>query len=133
MSNRALAETCARVAHETNRAYCADIGDPPTPAWDELTDAQREGAIRGAGHTLAGGGPEAQHELWMASRIAEGWAWGPVKDFDKKTSPCLIPYSQLPAAQRHKDAIFQGVVRAVAAEMTRLRDLLAAEKVEVSP
>ena len=68
----------------------------------------------------------------MASRIAEGWVWGPVKDFDKKTHPCLIPYSELPLEQQRKDAIFQGVVRGVAAEMQRLRELLHAEKAEVA-
>ena len=68
----------------------------------------------------------------MASRIAEGWVWGPVKDFDKKTHPCLIPYSKLPLEQQRKDAIFQGVVRGVAAEMQRLRELLHAEKAEVA-
>lgn len=133
MSSRALAETCARVAHDTNSAYNQAIGDAPSPTWDAMTEAQREGVIDGALDTLAGGGSERSHELWMASRIAEGWVWGPVKDFDKKTHPCLIPYSKLPLEQQRKDAIFQGVVRAVAAEMTRLRDLLAAEKVEESP
>lgn len=49
----------------------------------------------------------------MASRIAEGWTYGPVKDFAAKTSPCLIPYADLPEAQRRKDALFQSVVRAV--------------------
>ncbi len=133
MSNRALAESCARVAHAVNNSYNAAIGDPPSPAWEEMTDAQREGTIRGAEHALAGGGPEDSHNLWLESRAAEGWTYGPVKDFAAKTSPCFLPYNELPAAQRHKDAIFQGAVRGVAAEMQRLRDLMHAEKAKVTP
>ena len=107
----------ARAAHEVNNFYSIAIRDVPSPEWIALTDAQREGAIKGAEHALAGGTPEASHELWMASRIAEGWTYAPVKDFAAKTSPCLIPYGELPEAQRRKDALFQSVVRAFAAAL----------------
>lgn len=112
-----LAELCARSAHEVNNVYSASIGDALSPAWDDLTEPQKAGVIAGAQHALDGGTPEASHALWMASRIAEGWAYGPVKDFSAKLSPNLIPYADLPEAQRRKDAIFQGVVRAVAAAL----------------
>ena len=79
-----------------------------------LTDAQRVGVIKGAEHALAGGSPEDSHALWMQSRITEGWTLGPVKDFATKTSPCLVPYAELPEMQRRKDALFQSVVRAIA-------------------
>ena len=39
---------------------------------------------------------------------------GPVKSFEAKTSPCLVPYAELPEPQRRKDAMFQRVVLAVA-------------------
>lgn len=107
-----VAESCARAAHAVNAVYCRAIGDTPSPAFDDLTDAQREGAVRGAAHALDGGSPADSHALWMASRIAEGWTLGPVKDFEAKTHPCLVPYAELPEAQRRKDAQFQAVVRA---------------------
>lgn len=109
-----IAEAAARAAHEVNNVYNAAIGDALSPAWDDLTDAQRAGSIRGAEHALAGGTPEASHVLWLASRRAEGWTYGPVKDFAAKTSPCLVRYADLPEAQRRKDDLFQAVVRAVA-------------------
>lgn len=58
--------------------------------------------------------PESLHVAWMASRAAEGWVYGPVKDLAAKISPCFVPYSELPEAQRRKDAQFQAVVRAMA-------------------
>ena len=109
-----LLEACARAAHEQNNVFCLALGDVPSPAWHNLTDAQREGVLKGAEHALAGGTPEASHELWMASRIAEGWVFATVKDFAAKTSPNLVPYAELPEAQRAKDALFQRTVRTMA-------------------
>lgn len=109
-----IEEVAARAAHEVNNVFNRAIGDALSPAWDDLTEAQRAGVIVGARHALGGGSPEDSHNLWMQSRIAEGWTFGPVKDFAAKTSPCLIPYADLPEMQRRKDSLFQAVVRATA-------------------
>ena len=110
-----LLEACARAAHAQNNIFCRAVGDVPSPAWEDLTPAQRVGTLKGAEHALAGGTPEASHELWMASRIAEGWTFGPVKSFTEKTSPNLVPYAELSPAQRAKDALFQQTMRTMAA------------------
>lgn len=40
---------------------------------------------------------EMEHERWSEERIQEGWAYAPgPKNIQKKTSPYLIPYDQLP-------------------------------------
>ena len=36
------------------------------------------------------------HEVWAQNRIAEGWSWGPVRDDEKRQTPCLVPYEDLP-------------------------------------
>lgn len=113
-----IAEIAARAAHETNNVYNAAIGDVLSPAWGDLTDPQRASVVAGAEHAIAGGGPEASHELFVTLRIAEGWTYGPVKDFAAKVSPCLLPYADLPEAQRRKDALFQSVVRAIATALS---------------
>lgn len=113
-SNQNRVETCARAAHEVNQVFCAAIGDPPSPSWDGLSDAQRNGVLAGAAHALAGGSPKESHELWFESRLAEGWTFAEVKSFEKKTSPCMVSYDDLPLSQRAKDELFQSVVRAVA-------------------
>ena len=43
------------------------------------------------------------HENWAQSRIAEGWVLGPVRDDEKKTTPCLVPYDQLPEIEKEYD------------------------------
>lgn len=110
-------EVCARAAHEAVLLYAVALAEPCAPPWEHLTDAQRVGMVAGVKHALAGGSPEDQHNLWMVTRFAEGWTHGPIKDFAAKTSPCLVPYGELPEAQRRKHALFQGVVRSVAAAL----------------
>lgn len=46
---------------------------------------------------------ENVHENWSASRIAEGWTYGAQRDDIKKTTPCLVPYSELPEIEKEYD------------------------------
>lgn len=46
---------------------------------------------------------ENVHENWAAGRIAEGWTLGAERDDVKKTTPCLIPYSELPEIEKEYD------------------------------
>ena len=46
---------------------------------------------------------ENVHENWSAGRIAEGWTYGEVRDGAKKTTPCLVPYSELPENEKEYD------------------------------
>ncbi len=39
---------------------------------------------------------EMEHGSWNVERLMNGWRWGPVKDVDKKTSPHLVKWSELP-------------------------------------
>ena len=42
-------------------------------------------------------------ENWAASRIAEGWCYGPCRDDEKKLTPCLVPYCELPEVEKDYD------------------------------
>lgn len=43
------------------------------------------------------------HEVWAEGRIAEGWTYGPERDDNLKTHPCLVPYEDLPQSEREYD------------------------------
>lgn len=43
------------------------------------------------------------HDIWAAGRLAEGWRWGPARDDEKRQHPCLIPYGELPEAEKEYD------------------------------
>jgi hypothetical protein len=107
-------EQIARVAHEVNRAYCQALGDDSQPAWEEAPEWQRASARMGVDlHTMGNFGPEASHISWMKQKVADGWVFGPVKDPEAKTHPCLVPFADLPREQQAKDYLFRGVVHAL--------------------
>ena len=105
----------ARVAHEVNRAYCASLGDMSQPAWGDAPLWQQDSAIQGVLAILGNPAttPEQSHEGWTAVKVADGWVYGPVKDAEAKTHPCLVSYSELPREQRTKDYLFGAVVRSL--------------------
>jgi len=43
------------------------------------------------------------HEVWSANRIADGWVFGDVRDDNKKTHPCIIPFEDLPESEKEYD------------------------------
>jgi hypothetical protein len=107
-------ETMARAAHECNRAWCIHYGDTSQHPWETAEDWQKASARRGITSVLAGATPEQQHEAWATDKYNDGWRYGPKKDVTAKTHPCLVPYRELPEAQRAKDAIYIAVVKAFA-------------------
>ena len=110
-----LAEEIACVAHTANRIYCNSIGDFSQVPWELAPDWQKQSAVLGVqGVLLDGRGPEASHENWYDHKIKEGWTLGEVKDFDKKTHPCLMPYSDLSEEQKGKDKLFVAIVGLIA-------------------
>lgn len=46
---------------------------------------------------------ENAHEIWAIDRQAEGWTYGPKRDENKKETPCMVPYSQLPEDEKEYD------------------------------
>lgn len=104
----------ARIAHEVNRAYCLALGDASQPEWKDAPDWMKDSVLAGVAlHWQDDHGPEASHEAWMAYKVADGWVYGPVKDAERKTHPCLVPFAELPLEQQAKDFIFRGVVHAL--------------------
>lgn len=48
---------------------------------------------------------ENVHENWSAGRIAEGWTYGEARNDTLKTTPCLIPYSELTDSEKEYDRV----------------------------
>jgi len=43
------------------------------------------------------------HDVWAEGRIAEGWKYGPVKNPEKKETPQLVAYEDLPESEKEYD------------------------------
>lgn len=117
MDEQTKIEAVARAAHEANRAYCLAFGDTSQPSWEGASEELRASKMRGVVTALVGTTPPQQHEAWMADRRSAGWVFGPTKDVEKKTHPCLVPYEELPRLQQAKDMLFICVVRCTAAAL----------------
>lgn len=109
---RAL-ENAAILAHEANRYYCQAMGDMTQRPWLDADDHQQKSCLDGVENLIQNPSttPAQSHANWTKTKLADGWVYGPKKDPEKKTHPCLVPYENLPAAQQIKDAIFGAVVR----------------------
>lgn len=105
-------EAIASICHEANRAYCEALGDHTQHEWWSAPDWQRASAISGVQFHInnRGASDASSHNEWMRVKFADGWVWGPFKDAEKKTHPCLVPFNELPAQQQRKDALFKAVV-----------------------
>ena len=46
---------------------------------------------------------ENVHDVWAATRIAQGWTYGPERNDAEKKHPCLVPYKDLPEEEKVYD------------------------------
>lgn len=46
---------------------------------------------------------ENVHETWVLGRIKDGWTYGAARDDAAKTTPCLVPYGELPEGEQKYD------------------------------
>ena len=43
------------------------------------------------------------HDVWAVGRMKEGWVYGTEKNLQKKTTPLLVPYEELPDSEKEYD------------------------------
>lgn len=107
-------EDIARACHEANKALCEAYGDYSQVDYDAAPAWQKKAIMNGVEFHLTGEhGPEATHENWMKDKQKDGWTYGAVKDREKKTHPCMVPYEKLPPMQKAKDRIIASIVRSL--------------------
>jgi|GEM_PF-1061341 len=72
------------------------------------------------------------HELWSEARLKEGWVWGTERRDDKKETPCLVDYDQLPESEKEFDRITStGAIKYIVAKGFNIlppKDNLAAKE-----
>lgn len=105
----------AKVCHQANKAWCEANNDFTQQNWEDAEEWQQDSAISGVEFRLTNpdAKEDAQHNAWMEDKIKYGWVYGEVKDAEKKTHPCLVPFEQLPEFQQKKDKLFCAIVDAL--------------------
>ena len=64
-----------------------------------VEDAELSTELMELGEAIA----ENVHEVWAMKRKAEGWSWGPERNDSLLQTPDMIPYSNLPEAEKDYD------------------------------
>lgn len=105
----------AKVCHEANRVLCESQKDFSQRQWAVSPKWQRDSAINGVKFHLTNpnAGDSASHDAWMIEKRIDGWVYGPIKDAELKTHPCMVPFEQLPLEQQAKDTLFRSIVNAL--------------------
>ena len=75
------------------------------PYNEEMNEDQLKSMIQGVKYALnnPNATSEENHENWMKMKISQGWKYGNIKDFEKKTHPDLVPFNELSEIEQKKD------------------------------
>lgn len=97
----------AKIVHDANRSYCEILGDFSQKPWSEAPGYNHTSAMKGIEAVVLNPSitPEGIHDVWMEQKIADGWKYGPTKDYELKTHPSIVPYSELSHYEQFKDFI----------------------------
>jgi hypothetical protein len=105
-----IAEAC----HELNRVLMRFSGTPVDPPWADITWQESAIADVAAARADPGLTPERMHEDWVTRKVVAGWTWGPVRDPERKTHPCIVlGYDDVPLRERVKDTAWLALIRAM--------------------
>jgi ryanodine receptor 2 len=69
------------------------------PKLEELGDVKLPSELEKFIEDLA----KQQHDVWVQSRIEQGWTYGPERNDQLKHHPCLVPYEELPEVEKAYD------------------------------
>lgn len=109
---QAKKEAIAVVVHAAIKAWNEAHGDFSLKDWNEAEQWQRDSTFQMIDDILLHQQPDAEqvHNLWMQKKLADGWVYGEIKSSEKKTHPCLVPFSQLSDFERKKDSLVKAIV-----------------------
>ena len=108
-------EDIGRICYLANKMYCESIGDKSQTSWALCGPEIQKSVVNGVKYRLVNplATPEGTHENWYKYKKDHGWVYGEVKDGERKTHPCMLPYDELPIDQKIKDDIYVSVCDAM--------------------
>ena len=103
-------EQIARICHRAVTSYHMLAGSKTVPPlWDALSESRQCYIIDCVTAYREYTTPESMHANWLQGVLLDGWRYGPVYDDEKKESPGVRFYQDLPLALRVEDSIIQAI------------------------
>ena len=109
----------AQVVHESVRAWQTANNQPAAPVWGRAAKWMKLASVEAVRWRLQhpNADASAQHDRWMAEKVAAGWKYGRTKSGVKKTHPLMVGYRDLPDTERRKDELVNAVIDSLAKPM----------------
>lgn len=101
----------AKMCHEINKLYNKLMGCD-TLSWEDLDEKTKDGIMVSVNRVIDNPDitPSEIHDIWVKSKIKQGWKYGDVLCYTNKTHPCLIDYDELSILDKIKDEMFISIV-----------------------
>jgi hypothetical protein len=98
----------SKTAHAVHRAYCFEMGIPTQPKWVEVSPEHKAVVANTVRNILLGNitSIEESHNLFVESKVMDGWSFDKEYSLENKTNPRLVPFNLLSKEQRVKEALF---------------------------
>lgn len=108
----------AIVCHEMIRGLQLAINElVPTEPWQAAPTALKAITVKGVERAMQNPTAAGHHAGWVADMVADGWQYGPRKDWAQRTHPNMVDWADLAPDERVKDELFLLVVGRMAAEL----------------
>ena len=116
--NQDTLEKIARTVHSALSAWRVANAHEPYDDWDSMTEADKASTYESVEYVVDNPDADAsaQHDQWMAQKLADGWKYGRKRNNSRKRHPMLVPYDELPDYEQRKDALLNAIVTALHAE-----------------
>ena len=99
----------ARVFYAASQVLQDALGDPQPP-WDELPAWQQDAMVDVTRRGMIGATPQQLHALLVQHYEAQGWTYGPTKNWETKQHPVLISWHKLPVRHQARFKLWQSIV-----------------------
>lgn len=136
LSFEAMCSIIAKVIHSANRAYVDALGGRAVNlTWEEIREEERQGLIKAISSMIINPQtPSVSHEQWCLAREKDGWTKDVKYDYNRKTTPNLVPYDQLPLEEQFKDHLYMGLASIFygSLEIEDMPEVQAARKIIVA-
>lgn len=102
-----------KLVYDVNNLLLRSFGFTVEDEWEELSGEMRDGIedmvrllVARPMTTLA-----EIHSRWVYMQMVDGWKYGEEFSLKGKTSPNLLPYSELPIFRQVRDKVIETIVR----------------------